>query len=452
MKKINSLLLLLAFTLFAVTMQGQDKNNPFAVMIGTNAVDFYPTNNTSIPGEMGSGSMFSEFFNVGDHWNMIPAVSALELKHYVGDGFTARLGGSLNQITKLGSESTRGVTFYNLGAGVEYNFKNLLKSQVVDPFLGIGVGYYWLDTNGATTFDTGLGVNLWINDNIAFTVKSAYMSAFEDDNFSYFQHTAGFTLAFGGKDSDGDGVYDKFDECPNTPGLAEFNGCPDTDGDGIPDKDDECPETPGLAEFNGCPDTDGDGIPDPQDKCPEVAGLPEFDGCPDTDGDGVPDNIDECPNQAGPKENNGCPWPDADGDGVPDKDDLCPDVPGTKANNGCPEISEDVLKELNVNARGLGFDFDKETLFKNTDDKLKKIVEILKAYPNTKFVIEGHTDEIGTAKYNMELSEARAKTVKETLVESGIEGSRLSTKGYGKTQPLSSKKSENRRVEMTLQK
>jgi hypothetical protein len=43
-------------------------------------------------------------------------------------------------------------------------------------------------------------------------------------------------------------------------GLKEFNGCPDTDGDGVIDGSDDCPDVFGLAELNGCPDTDGDGI------------------------------------------------------------------------------------------------------------------------------------------------------------------------------------------------
>lgn len=54
-------------------------------------------------------------------------------------------------------------------------------------------------------------------------------------------------------DSDQDGIYDDYDDCPNTFGLEEFNGCPDTDEDGIPDHEDECPETYGLEELNGCP-------------------------------------------------------------------------------------------------------------------------------------------------------------------------------------------------------
>jgi hypothetical protein len=79
-----------------------------------------------------------------------------------------------------------------------------------------------------------------------------------------------------------------------------------------------CPDTPGLPEFQGCPDTDGDGVPDKDDQCPEVAGPVENNGCPwpDTDGDGVLDKDDACPTVAGPAENKGCPWPDTDGDGI----------------------------------------------------------------------------------------------------------------------------------------
>jgi len=65
------------------------------------------------------------------------------------------------------------------------------------------------------------------------------------------------------------------------------------------------------VENKGCPwpDTDGDGILDKDDKCPNNPGPKENDGCPykDTDGDGVLDKDDDCPNVPGPKENNGCP-------------------------------------------------------------------------------------------------------------------------------------------------
>ena len=76
--------------------------------------------------------------------------------------------------------------------------------------------------------------------------------------------------------------------------------------------------------FADNPDTDGDGIPDPQDDCPEEAGPAENNGCPDTDGDGVLDKDDACPDVAGPKTNAGCPFKDTDGDGVIDTLDDFP--------------------------------------------------------------------------------------------------------------------------------
>ena len=77
------------------------------------------------------------------------------------------------------------------------------------------------------------------------------------------------------KDSDGDGVSDKKDKCPNTPTGVKVdpNGCPlDGDGDGVADYQDKCPAEKGLAALQGCPDRDSDGIADADDKCPDQAG------------------------------------------------------------------------------------------------------------------------------------------------------------------------------------
>ena len=63
--------------------------------------------------------------------------------------------------------------------------------------------------------------------------------------------------------------------CPDVAGIEQFNGCPDTDGDGVMDSKDACPNEAGPIENKGCPvvDTDGDGVADADDKCPNVAGL-----------------------------------------------------------------------------------------------------------------------------------------------------------------------------------
>jgi hypothetical protein len=104
---------------------------------------------------------------------------------------------------------------------------------------------------------------------------------------------------------------------------------------------------PGYRVFAGLtyapnePDSDGDGVPDKEDQCPNDPGPKENYGCPgpsrigDRDLDGVPDNEDRCPTVPGPKENHGCPWGDRDGDGIPDNEDRCPDVPGWRHLQGC---------------------------------------------------------------------------------------------------------------------
>jgi outer membrane protein OmpA-like peptidoglycan-associated protein len=266
-------------------------------------------------------------------------------------------------------------------------------------------------------------------------------------------------LKFGGKDSDGDGIYDKDDKCPDVPGLATFDGCPDSDGDGITDAEDACPYEAGLAEFNGCPDSDGDGVADKNDDCPTVPGLAALNGCPDADGDGVADNVDDCPNEAGPAANKGCPWPDTDGDGVLDKDDKCPNEAGTVANNGCPEIhpTPEVVNALNTYARSILFNSGKSTFKTETDKVLQAMVVIFKEYPQANFSIEGHTDSTGAKASNQLLSERRANAVMDYLVANGINAERLSAKGFGEDNPIDSNntrdgRANNRRVEVKLLK
>jgi outer membrane protein OmpA-like peptidoglycan-associated protein len=271
------------------------------------------------------------------------------------------------------------------------------------------------------------------------------------------QHFAGLTFKFGGKDTDGDGIYDKDDACPEVAGLKQFNGCPDTDSDGITDASDACPEVAGPVEFNGCPDTDGDGIVDKDDACADVAGLKQFNGCPDTDGDGTEDKKDKCIDVKGPKENAGCPWPDRDGDGVYDKDDKCPDVKGTVSNNGCPEVSDEVVKQLNAYAKTILFNSGKSSFQAQTFPVLQSITAILKEYPSANFSIEGHTDSDGKDAANQKLSEDRAAAVKNYLVENGISSSRLSSIGFGESKPIDTNKTKagkanNRRVEVKLVK
>jgi outer membrane protein OmpA-like peptidoglycan-associated protein len=263
-------------------------------------------------------------------------------------------------------------------------------------------------------------------------------------------------------DRDGDGIIDSEDACPDQFGKKELHGCPDKDGDGIIDKDDLCPDVPGLAQFNGCPDTDGDGIPDPLDSCVTVPGLAEFHGCPDTDGDGIPDLQDSCPTVKGPIELHGCP--DTDGDGLIDKDDSCPLVAGPISNKGCPvvqkapvkvELTKEEEEVINKVFKNLEFETAKATIRESSYPSLDELANLLKKKPNFKLLIDGHTDNVGGAAYNLKLSNARANSVKQYLVDKGVDGSRITAKGYGMTKPIASNKTaagrqKNRRVEFTI--
>lgn len=107
-------------------------------------------------------------------------------------------------------------------------------------------------------------------------------------------------------------------------------------------------------------------------------------------------------------------------------------------------------------ARGINFDFNKATLKPESMGELNRIVDMMKAHPELKFEIGGHTDGDGDAVYNLKLSQQRADAVKAKLIEMGIDAARLTTKGYGKTKPIADNttdngKANNRRVEFTKQ-
>ncbi len=466
MKHLNTFLVATLLLIGVGVTNAQDENNPWAIEVGVNAVDVYPVgldDEGRLPNMIGDvaikGKLFDEYFNANDHWNILPSISRVSVGRYIGSGFSFTAAGSVNKITKLGNLKINDVTYYSVDGEIEYSLRDVIGGPGgwFDPTLGVGGGYTWVDDIGFGTANILAGVRFWVAENLALSFQSAYKHAFEDDfGIIHFQHSVGVMFKFGGKDTDGDGIYDQYDECPETPGLEEFNGCPDTDGDGIEDRQDACPSTPGLAEYNGCPDTDGDGIPDPQDACPTVAGLAQFNGCPDTDGDGVPDPDDACPNEAGPAANNGCPWPDRDGDGVPDKDDLCPDVVGTVANQGCPEITIEVQNALRAYAKTILFDTGKTTLKDASLSVLDNVVGIVQQYPTAEFYIDGHTDSVGRESTNQTLSEGRAAAVVAYLITKGVASSRLESRGFGESRPLVPNNTRegrrtNRRVEITLQ-
>jgi OOP family OmpA-OmpF porin len=461
---------IVVMTVMAMNCNAQNSDNLWALSLGVNAVD---TRTSAGGGKNWLNSHFSQAFNVSDNWNILPS-AYLGLSRSVDDNFSVRLQGSINKIDKIvyfdpaapGHNSSGYVVrnpgdlmYYGIDASVKYSFMSLIKSKVIDPSLHLGGGFTFLGDESYGTINPGASLTFWITKKVGLALETTYKKSFDDEGVntrSHFQHTAGITYQFGGKDTDHDGILDKDDACPTVPGLKQFNGCPDTDGDGIIDSLDACPTEFGLAALNGCPDKDGDGIADKDDACPDVAGLVAFKGCPDTDKDGLADKDDKCPTVAGPKENGGCPFLDADKDGVLDKDDDCPTVAGPASNRGCPEVIPEVVESLKIQARSIFFDSAKST-FKVKDAatafSLDAIKEILKNYPNAKFSIEGHTDSDGSDAYNQKLSEDRANAVRNFLIEKGVNAENLTAVGFGETKPVATNKTkagkaQNRRTEV----
>jgi OmpA-OmpF porin, OOP family len=132
---------------------------------------------------------------------------------------------------------------------------------------------------------------------------------------------------------------------------------------------------------------------------------------------------------------------DEDHDGVIDQKDKCPGTPkgAIVDENGCWTF-RDIL-----------FDFDRSVIKSVYHPVINNAVDVLSQNPGLRIEIEGHTDSQGSDAYNLKLSEKRAKAVKEALIQRGIEGDRLISKGYGETQPVDTNdtaagRANNRRV------
>jgi OOP family OmpA-OmpF porin len=203
-------------------------------------------------------------------------------------------------------------------------------------------------------------------------------------------------------------------------------------------------------------DSDGDGVTDDKDKCPNTpkGRKVNAEGCElDSDGDGVVDGLDKCPNTpAGRKvDANGCEL-DTDGDGLVDGVDKCPTV-YAKTADGCPLPPPP--KKLVL--EGVNFDNDKATLRPESIAVLDKAAESLKEWGDVKVEVAGHTDSVSGDDYNMKLSQNRAETVRSYLISKGIAADRLTAKGYGESSPVADNETEegrfkNRRVELIPQK
>jgi outer membrane protein OmpA-like peptidoglycan-associated protein len=384
---------------------------------------------------------------------------------------------------------------FNLNLAARYKFNNgyiFKEDAFFAPYLLLGIGGNLANVYKGKSFEGtvvppnqtfinpnlfgGLGFNFRLHPAVSLRLEStAFLPPSDkidlwypdaaDNKFvdAFLENSVGLFItpgAFGGKkDTDGDGVPDKIDKCPDTPAgvKVDADGCPlDTDKDGIPDYQDDCPNVAGLKQFNGCPDTDGDGIPDKNDECPDVAGPALLKGCPDSDGDGVPDKDDRCPNT--PKgyqvDRFGCPI-DSDKDGIPDSEDACPQKPGVAELKGCPFDAQTIINKYQLSMGPILFDFDKSVLKPEGIESLNKLANALNNHQDFGVQLDGHADWVGSEEYNLKLSERRANSAKTYLNQKGIADQRIRIQFFGESKPAQDNRTKegrrlNRRVEYSL--
>ena len=306
-----------------------------------------------------------------------------------------------------------------------------------------------------------LSPNDWLDDKAIGTGNDFFLTILGGVSYSFLTEF----------DSDGDGVIDSKDACPNTkPGIKvdEF-GCPlDSDHDGVADYLDECANTPNNVKVDkkGCPlDSDEDGVPDYTDICPGTPKGIEVDdlGCPyDLDADGVPDYMDKCPNTPFDVDvdKNGCPI-DSDNDGVPDYLDQCPGtLPGIKVDEqGCgvtsdlpdtgfvePKPNDEILlrSENYFNLNGTELKSDSFPM-------LDSLLSVMKKHPLSRWRIECYTVNPGVEDSILVLSKSRAENVANYFITRGVPKVRITTEGFGMQNPVADNntqegRSQNNRI------
>lgn len=488
----------------------------------------------------------------------------IQVARYLTPSFDAGFRGGYNYLSVIGPDtntfSMQGELFTFL-FNVDYKFANgatISENSLLKPYIKASGGLIFGQTSGSSMDNNGAPYSVVLSDwvyslkggtkvritnnidaffelgNLWVTTVGMDGSKMDASRDQFLQLNLGVSFALGAlKDKDRDGVGDKNDLCPGTPPNIAVDdvGCPfDTDGDGLYDYEDECPNEAGGESTKGCPDSDNDGLADLHDKCPDESGPKSNGGCPyisietsekvdvpvdlpkdekdvrvfyvyqngeskpvvysspnnkglayDTDKDGISDNIDLCPNEPGTVENYGCPAgqvhgqgnsevinlpmsdisvehgcpDDRDCDGVADALDACPENPGALRNKGCPIEKLKPKWRMDIEIQPVHFMSGRNFLTDFSKERVDALIAKLNQYPTMNVWMFGHTDPSGPSAANLILSEKRIETIVNYMVAKGVSRERIYTMGLGESFPVTYIPNDeaqllNRRVEFYL--
>ncbi|MDX1810011.1 MAG: OmpA family protein [Sulfurospirillaceae bacterium] len=336
----------------------------------------------------------------------------LDLKDHLSYGlrFGINIDKSIIDQVELGYERSNSVDYKNstLSTDIDRYFVNVLKYYPLRSNLSLysllGFGYenmqnHFADNTDSGFFNYGLGLKYMVNDGFSLRAELRHAIKFSHGDNNLF-YSVGFSIPFGKK--------------------AEP-----------------------VAAYKPEPIAKPIAKPEPKKAPAPVVVL-------DDDKDGVNNNQDLCPNTPmGVKvDQKGCEL-DSDHDGVVDSKDACPNTPkGNVVNpDGCVKIIH-----LSV-----AFEFNKAIIDERYMTQIEKVANFMSINQSYKVSLEGHTDSIGSQKYNLALSKKRAKAVAAELEKLGISPDRIITKGLGEADPIASNKTAqgralNRRVDAKFTK
>jgi hypothetical protein len=301
-------------------------------------------------------------------WVSAPLAHAIVPGHFAGEPLPT---GGGNVLAELRVGDFRGAL--NLGVTARADAQFLESAVGTELTYGLGLAYRFhpaveglVDVSGATSFGTRFDSEAPLEARGAVAVHFGELALLAGGGAGLV-YGVGVPVAraflgvsfvpMPARDSDGDGLVDGRDACPeaaeDADDFVDDDGCPDLDNDEdqIPDAQDRCAneaeDVDQTQDDDGCPDLDddGDGVVDGYDSCPnrpeDRDGDRDADGCPDDDADedGIPDGADACRDADedfdGLSDQDGCPEEDADADGVPDERDACPEEAGAERYSGC---------------------------------------------------------------------------------------------------------------------
>jgi OOP family OmpA-OmpF porin len=141
---------------------------------------------------------------------------------------------------------------------------------------------------------------------------------------------------------------------------------------------------------------------------------------------------------------------DLDRDGVVDASDRCPGTP-----HGVAVDEVGCTQQGTVTLAGVRFENASATLMRDSTDALDRVAADLRKYPQLQIEVQGHTDSVGSAEYNLRLSQLRADAVRGYLIEQGVRAEQVVARGYGEAEPIADNataagRAQNRRVMMSV--